>query len=179
MSQLSVTYTLQKFLSDLSSIRNKTFTIDTIRLAFKKSGMWPINESTGIDTTLVTLPIQKTTNELCAANNKRRTRIEPLISSPSRPEFLSFSHGIAEVATTISLQAVKIGIYEQKLLDDLNASSDMSRRFTKQHTSGMTLEDGLELDREKIQKKDQENLRRQQKIQDNYLYSEHRKNHQL
>ncbi|KAI9670473.1 MAG: hypothetical protein M1829_004796 [Trizodia sp. TS-e1964] len=128
---------------------------------------------------LETPSIPPTSRELREANNKWKNRLEPLLSSPSRPEFLSFTHGMAEVATTISLQSVKIGIYEQKRLNELTASSSMSRRSTKQHKTGLTLEEGIRLDQEKVNKREQDTIRRQQKHQDDLLYAEQRKYHQM
>ena len=41
--EFNVEYTLQRFLADLTKIRDNTFKKCTIRSAFEKSGMWPVN----------------------------------------------------------------------------------------------------------------------------------------
>ncbi|KAI9684228.1 MAG: hypothetical protein M1829_003499 [Trizodia sp. TS-e1964] len=43
----------------------------------------------------------------------------------------------------------------------------------------MSLKERLQLDRAKLEKKEQEGLKREQKRQDDYLYSEQRKHHQM
>ena len=45
LGTLEMEYTVRSFLRDLGWIREKTFTKDTIRHAFEKSGMWPVNEA--------------------------------------------------------------------------------------------------------------------------------------
>ena len=48
-AEFNLKYPLARFCQDLNKIRNNTFKASTIRSAFKKSGMWPIDASVCID----------------------------------------------------------------------------------------------------------------------------------
>ena len=48
-AEFNTEYSLVRFCQDLTKIRNNTFKASTIRSAFKKAGMWPVNSSLCIE----------------------------------------------------------------------------------------------------------------------------------
>lgn len=115
MTHLNVTYTIQDFLRDLSSIRAETFKKQTIRSAFKKCGLWPISEHKCLEQLrkfapkkskskkdnpppsqdnaglppidLESPPTPETTEQILAATDRWEKRMDELLSSPSRIQY--------------------------------------------------------------------------------------------
>ena len=205
LGSLEVSYDIQAFLRDLTSIRKETFKKETIRSAFKKSGMWPVSELKCLkqlkkfapkqskikphtpppaddDDVLpplinTTISVPKSSQQITAEAHKWDKRMAELLSSLSKREFSDFTRGVIESATTTSLQATELGMYRKKRLSDLTASNSRSRRSTKIYKHGMTVEEGHRLDQEKRDTQRKAELRKQDKQRDDYLYSGHRVAH--
>ena len=207
ISNLEVSYDMQAFLRDLTSIREETFKKSTIRSAFKKSGIWPISEQKCLEqlkkfapkkskSKVVTPPSVddddnnelpplintilrpvQRTQELTEQIPKWNKRMEELLSSPSRRAFRDFTSNVIDTTTTTSLQATELSMYRKKRLGDLNAKNQRSRRSTKVYKQGITVEEGQRLGREKAEATHNATLRKQNKQRDDYLYKGYNKAH--
>ena len=169
--EFNVEYTLQRFLADLTKIRDNTFKKCTIRSAFEKSGMWPVNAKNCIsllktfklpdaqeklhnkekEPTLPILPhIQPTSSmdvEIGLQTWQKKIQQGMLWSDPARSEqFESFVNDTKTVCTQATFNDIQLSIYQKRREDDLKQKSTSRKRLrTLGSGLGLTKENAEEM----------------------------------
>src|SRR6266516_2099449 len=139
LAKLSFEYNIQFFLRDLPTIRANTFKKRTIRHAFRKSGMWPIdikqclkqlkNFSPPCKSNEPTLPLlPQTSMDVEKGLERWNQHLRPRCSSPSRPEWDSFVQGSLQVLTQTQLQEQELRIHQNKRISELEQKVSKRQR---------------------------------------------------
>jgi hypothetical protein len=178
LAGLDVEYGLRSFLRDLEKIRRNTFKKDTIRHAFKKSGMYPPNVEQCLKQLKVFSPPQQEEPSLPTLPPIPKTPTKPMecdsqldkwgpkftanCSSPSRPQWESFVKGTKLVLAKSQLQECELQIHQDRRREDLERKT--TKRKVIQKFGGLTKRDAqAKIDAIK-RKEDEAEAKRQKKF---------------
>ena len=198
LAGLSTEYGIRSFLRDLPTIRENTFKKRTIRHAFKKSGMWPIdskqclkqlktfnppnkpksklsNDSNDIASLILPM-LPQTPMEVEKGLGKWNKHLGPRCSSPSRPEWDSFVQGSLQVLAQSQLQEQELRIHQNRRIEELERKVSKRQRLCKY--GPLTARDALRLKEEKDQKEKEAELKRQKSARDKIWRTERNIVHQ-
>jgi len=137
LAKLDITYALISFLRDLSWIRRQTLIKYTIKKAFKKSGIYPLNykkclknlktftplksvEEPSLPTALRTL---KKPHYVADILYKWEDKMNNLFSSDSKPRFKSFIYSTRQVIVEALFQAVELNHLLELWKEQIEAKS--------------------------------------------------------
>ena len=136
---LDFEYNIASFLRDLAGIRKLTFKSRTIKSAYRKAGIWPIDCMTTIQKMKVYEKPELGTMEEEEAPQTPRTanQLEKALprweakaltfSSPTREAFASFSKGTKTIAVELVLKTYEYQLLHQKMVAS-NRKKQVSRR---------------------------------------------------
>src|SRR5436190_6404860 len=184
-------------------IRENTFKKRTIRHAFKKSGMWPVNtkqclknlkkfsppsKSDSISRGSIprgsipsgndepTLPIlPRTPMDVERGLERWNQHLGPRCSSPSRSKWESFIQGSLQVLTQSQLQEQELWIHQNKRISELEQKITKCQRICKY--GPITGKEALEQQEKKDQKAKKIELKKQQQIRDKIWHAERDETH--
>jgi hypothetical protein len=144
---LDLEYTLHSFMRDLPKIREQTFKESTIKHAFTKAGIWPINCTLAITklrkyskpqpqlclNTPVTLhtPTPKPTSFRDSEDQLQRWKVTLplLLSSPSKESYRNWLIGTEEVLIDGQLQEMSLRILRRQVEEQKNRVSSSRARL--------------------------------------------------
>ena len=167
LANLIVDYSMIDFLGDLAGIRDKTFTKKNIQSAWLKSGMYPPNSTAYIkqiknfnppekpkekDQGTMPRTPTKPVHMDYALTEKWDNKIAPLLSSPSKKEYESFSRGAKYTMAEASIKAIELENLLAQRAEEAKRKA-RSRKVTKQYGlkgKGLTLEDATQIKEDKI-----------------------------
>jgi hypothetical protein len=142
---LEFDYTIASFLRDLPEIRTKTLKKSTIKEAFNKAGMWPVNAQKVLKTmskfmketspeppALPTLPPQtpQTTHEFRAKWDSMQSKIYTQLSSPSQHRFNSINRGLQNLLDTNDITKVECEMLYTRVAE-ISRKKPINRRRIK------------------------------------------------
>ncbi|MCJ1360539.1 MAG: hypothetical protein MMC33_010547 [Icmadophila ericetorum] len=181
---------MHRFLNDLTKIRDNTFKKDTIRHAFRKSGMWPIDASQCISQLKIFNPDLKKKKreaeddlplpEMPRTNPSDPTQVIdglkewlPKIqrttewSDPIRPyELEQYASHLESVCTEASLSQAELRIYQKQRQEQMSHNTSRKRLRKGVTGKGLTLEDAHRMMEEKAKK---ENEDADKRVRNNWL----------
>jgi DDE superfamily endonuclease len=144
LAKFDIEYGIRSFFRDLPEIRAKTFQRDTIRHAWRDSGMWPISAEQCIKKLKVykapepiepELPqlsdIPRTLNEIKETIKVLNTKIQEFGSSPSRARSKNLVESSEEVFTEYQLKERMLALVEEQRTEDLLRKVTKRKRATK------------------------------------------------
>ena len=177
LAGLDVEYTLRSFLRDLEEIRAKTFKKDTIKHAFKKSGIYPPNTNQCLkqlrifsspeklqsaeedDDSLLSLPCPpQTLMEVDIQIDHWEIKFTEQCSSPSCPKWQAFVQGTKEVLTRSQLQENELRIHQKRRIEDQVRKITSRKRVQK--FGGLTAKDAQCILDERKRKEEEKNAKR-------------------
>ncbi len=169
-----IEYSIDQFLNDLIKIRNNTFKASTIRHAFEKSGMWPVNEqecikqlkhfdskhSPNSKSTEATLPLLRQTHELADMERALENHWAPKIaknmqwSDPIREdEFNSFVSSSKQIIANSLVKETELGMFQATKSKELHNKKHSRKRLrANMRALGLTKEDAKRALAEKFEK---------------------------
>ena len=193
LANLSFEYDIRSFLRDLPMIREDTFKKRTIRHAFKKSGMWPVNTKqclknlkkfsppsksssipSGNDEPILPI-LPRTSMDVERGLERWNQHLGPCCSSPSRPKWESFIQGSLQVLTQSQLQEQELRIHQNKRISELERKVTKRQRICKY--GPITGKEALEQQEKKDQKEKKIELKKQQQIRDKIWRAERDETH--
>ena len=141
LAKFDVEYGIRSFFRDLPEIRAKTFQRDTIRHAWKDSGMWPISAEQCIkklkvykapEPELPYLPGQPTDlDEIRETIQVLDTKLQQFGSSPTRARSRRLVESTEEVFTEYKLKERTLNMVEEQRSEELLRKVTKRRRATK------------------------------------------------
>ena len=184
IGSLSLEYGILHFMRDLHQIREKTFTKETIRHAFRDAGMYPpsVEKTVQLAKKYGIKETQKTTLELPShpgltpktpldvSNGTafwvdKVLKAKPRWSSPTREaQFQDFKDAVIQVQTESLVIQFELGIHQKHRQEDISNKKNTRKRLRPTGgISGLTREDAIQMrkDREKKEAK-QEQAREKQ-----------------
>jgi hypothetical protein len=150
IAQLDVQYHLKSFLKDLSWVREQSFKKETIKSAFRKSGMYPPSPTECIKLLKSFIPPEAPTPTLPALPRTPKKAIhaesmifelenkilEPLTSA-TKPKVQSLLKGTKEILTYTQLQEQELTIVQARRTEEMQRM--VSKRKVAQKHGGLSL----------------------------------------
>lgn len=164
LDSLEFDYTISSFLRDLPEIRTQTFKKTTIKSAFQKSGIWPINTKVVLQTmskyikdttpkpelpTLLPPKTPRTTHEFRAKWSSIQPRILDLLSSPSRRHFGSIERGLQNVLDVSDITQAERNLLYIRVNEVIRKKPTSRRRIQKGGELNAEYAQGLIREKEK------------------------------
>ena len=172
VAQLDVEYHLKSFLRDLSWVREQTFKKETIKSAFRKSGMYPPNPSECIKLLKSFTPppkappalpvLPRTPIKAIQAESilfELENKILDPLSSATKPKVQSLIKGTKEILTYSQLQEQELRVVQARRIEEMERK--VTKRKVIQKYGGLSLRDAEVKIAEKA-RKEQELLKRKQ-----------------
>jgi hypothetical protein len=177
VSQLDVEYSIRSFFSDLKWVREQTFKRDTIKHAFEKSGMWPVNPAKCIKQIKTFSPpevskeLEYWQEDILFTTPKKAVHaervfqeledkiVEPL-SSATKPKVLSLIKGTKEILSHAQLQARELGLLQAHRTEEIERK--MNKRKVVQKLGGLTIRDAYRQIAIKANKREAEKIRKKE-----------------
>ena len=183
LAEFSLDYSLTHFLDDLTKIRDHTFKVDTIKHAFKKSGMCPPNAKECIKQLKIFKPqkAQKASKEPCLpAHIHPRNSADVgegvrhwcdkmskdiLWSDDARPEQLStFLDLTVDVCIGATFDTFKLSLHEKRRLEEIDVTTSRKRLRKSGSGMGLTKEEAIKMIEEKKRKAEEEQKKKDRSI---------------
>jgi hypothetical protein len=179
LHSLDFEYTITSFFCDLSTIREKTMKLYTIRNSFRDSGMWPVSCKTAVqkmrqysnkkklpDNTNINMDnlpsLQPTTYYQCEIGLQEwEERVPTILSSPSRKRWQGWSHRTKVQLTKAQLQSHDYQMMQIRLTEQQKARTGSRRSI---NAGGLLeVEKVREKKKAKAQKEKDEAIRKAEK----------------